>query len=496
MFKALFKAFTGRAGFISSLLALSIIALTAAAILLSLPRIEQKLEDSAQTMLSDTLTDTDVLEGFRVEGRQLLLEGEFEDAASLSAQLKEIKGVRSVLINGLKPEPMAVESRLDVAPDLASDASGQQSEPASAQTGEESEATGVVDAGNDSSDAGLKVDDSVVGTAIDENAIKEAVSVEPVSVNDQLMASGEPLAQPAPDSEVNVSDTDQFFDQSSLVLRYDGKQLSLSGHLADEQMAQLIAERVAHAAPVGSALDINLDGNGKGSPLNWMREFLDTVSDLPDNAQGFIEGSDVLGVQIIPDLEQTLAVQPVVQAAVPEAGSELQGIAEPTEGNMADVVESAPDEPVLDESDQPESVSDSSMNMPVQQNHAPESVEPEAEQAPLVEPAKFITELNARISGQSLFAPGEYVIGEALAAELDGLAEMMRQHPDLLLKIVGNLDFSVGPRDARFVGIDRAREIRSYLATQQIEPYRVFAIPLPRDSAFDRRIQVVFYISE
>ncbi len=492
MFKALFKAFTGRAGFIPSLLALSIIALTAAAILLSLPRIEQQLEDSAQTMLSDTLTDNDVLEGFRVEGRQLLLEGEFEDAASLSAHLKEIKGVRSVLINGLKPEPMAVESRLDAAPDSASDASGQQSEPASAQTGEESEATGVVDAGNDSSDAGLKVDDSVVGTAIDENASKEAVSVEQVSVNDQLMASGEPLAQPAPDNEVNVSDADQFFDQSSLVLRYDGKQLSLSGHLADEKMAQLIAERVAHAAPVGSELDINLDGNGKGSPLNWMWEFLDTVSGLPDNAQGLIEGSDALGVQIIPDLEQTLAVQPVV----PGAGSEFQGIAEPTEGNMADVVESAPDEPVLDELDQPESVSDSSMNMPAQENYAPESVEPEAEQAPLVEPVKFITELNARISGQSLFAPGEYVVGEALAAELDGLAEMMRQHPDLLLKIVGNLDFSVGPRDARFVGVDRAREIRSYLATQQIEPYRVFAIPLPRDSAFERRIQVIFYISE
>ena len=98
MFKALFKAFTGRAGFIPSLLALSIIALTAAAILLSLPRIEQKLEDSAQTMLSDTLTDTDVLEGFRVEGRQLLLEGEFEDAASLSAQLKEIKGLRLTIV--------------------------------------------------------------------------------------------------------------------------------------------------------------------------------------------------------------------------------------------------------------------------------------------------------------------------------------------------------------------------------------------------------------
>jgi outer membrane protein OmpA-like peptidoglycan-associated protein len=499
MFKALIKAFTGRAGFLSSFLALSIIALTAAALLLSLPRIEQKLEDSAQTILSETLSDKDTLKGLSAEGRQILLEGEFEDAAGLSAKLKEIEGVRSVLVNGLEVKPVGAKPLPVPVTDSTTNVAGQQAEPG--QTGEVPEVAGDVNAANDTGNAGLKLDESAVATDADEKSPEEVALIDQVSENDQLTAVGEPLAQPAPEAEENASDADQLLDQSSLTLRYDGKQLSLSGHLADEQMAQLIAERVAHVIPAGSELETNLDGNGKGSPLNWMREFLATVSDLPDDAQGVIEGSDALGVQIIPDLEQTLAVQPPVPAVVPEdvpeiQDPEIQDVASSPESVSANLEESVTDEPVMDESGQPESPPDSSLNMPLEASQASESVEPEAEQAPLFVPATFITELNARVAGQPLFAPGEFVIGEALAAELDRLAEMMRQHPGLLLKIVGNLDFSVGPRDARFVGIDRAREIRSYLAMQQIEPYRIFATPLPGDSAFDQRIQVVFYISE
>jgi outer membrane protein OmpA-like peptidoglycan-associated protein len=497
MFKALIKAFTGTAGILSSLLALSIIALTAAAILLSLPQIEQKLEDSAQIVLSETLSDNDSLEGFRAEGRQLQLEGKFEDAAGLSAKLNEIEGVRSVLVNGLEwaPEvPQVAESPVDAAPDSTSDTSEPLSAPA--QTAEMPEAAGVVDAENDSGDPGLKVDDRVEGMVSDENEAEQASPLEQISTDDQMVATGEPLAQLAPESEENAFGDDQLFDQSSLTLRYDGEQLSLSGHLADEQMAQLIAERVAYVAPAGSELEINLDGNGKGSPLNWMREFLATVSDLPDDAQGLIEGSDALGVQIIPDLEQTLAVQLTAPAVALEESPNIEDVSAITESSMADVDEAEQEAPVVVDSDQPESVPDSSMNAPAQESQAPEGVEPEAEQASPVVPVEYITELNARIAGQSWFEPGEYVVGEALAVELDGLAEMMQQHPNLLLKIVGNLDFSVGPRDARFVGIDRAREIRDYLATQQVQPYRVFATPLPRDSAFDQRIQLVFYISE
>lgn len=79
---------------------------------------------------------------------------------------------------------------------------------------------------------------------------------------------------------------------------------------------------------------------------------------------------------------------------------------------------------------------------------------------------------------------------------IDHLAEMMQQHPYLLLRVVGNLDFSVAPREAEYVGIDRAREIRDYLTAQGIERFRVFATPLPRDRAFDKHVQLVFYISE
>ena len=61
MFSALIKAFTGRAGFLASLLALLVITLIAAAVLLNLPRIEQNLVDSSQSVLEESLSDSDTL---------------------------------------------------------------------------------------------------------------------------------------------------------------------------------------------------------------------------------------------------------------------------------------------------------------------------------------------------------------------------------------------------------------------------------------------------
>ena len=120
MFSALVKAFTGRAGLLSSLLALSIIALISAAVLLGLPRIEQNLGNSAQLVLSENLADGDSLASLGVDGRELLLEGEFEDAPGLSTRLNEIEGVRSVLINGeiLAPVIVAFHSPEAVVPDV------------------------------------------------------------------------------------------------------------------------------------------------------------------------------------------------------------------------------------------------------------------------------------------------------------------------------------------------------------------------------------------
>ena len=97
---------------------------------------------------------------------------------------------------------------------------------------------------------------------------------------------------------------------------------------------------------------------------------------------------------------------------------------------------------------------------------------------------------------QAIFNSGDIEISQEFAAELDQLVQMMHNNRQLFLRIVGNLDFSVGPRDAEYVGVDRAREVRDYIRAQGVERFRVFSAPLPRDYAFDKQVQVVFYISE
>jgi outer membrane protein OmpA-like peptidoglycan-associated protein len=509
MFSALVKAFTGRAGFLSSLLALSIIALISAAVLLGLPRIEQNLENSAQIVLSENLADGDSLVSLGVDGRQLLLEGEFEDAAGLSAKLNTIEGVRSVLINGeaLAAVIVALDGPVDVVVVSAPESAEQ-----SAVTTQKAEISNdtvadsaviitndiAIDAGNSTANT-----DST-GEALEASGVTAAE--ESISAEDEtLVATGEPLAQLA--SEASTGDQkvadEQGLDESSLSLRYDGIRLSLSGHLADEQMAQLIAERVAYVIPPYSELEINLDGDGKGSPLNWMKEFLAAVSGLPDDAQGLIEGSDKLGVQIIPDIEQTLTAPAPEPVPAPDSESQDTDSTDSRSASLDEeaLSEAAPAVVVLQSELGDESLDAkmpvSSVAEQVPDVMAPVVAGPDVQNVPtVIQPGKYIIELNSRIAGQQLFASGEYKIGEPLAAELDQLAEMMQQHPYLLLRVVGNLDFSVAPREAEYVGIDRAREIRGYLTAQGIERFRVFVTPLPRDRAFDKHVQLVFYISE
>jgi len=488
MFSALIKAFTGRAGFLSSLLALSIIALTAAAVLLSLPRIEQRLENSGQAVLSEFLGDNDSLLSIRADGRELLLEGRFEDAAALSAKLSEIEGLRSVRINGMVTNSaMSDESDAPVVEAAVDPVEGVAVEDAPPVTVVSETAPDVSDAQDDEVDA-----DKVTEAVATVEAIEEAPAVLAENVAEDegdLTASGEPLSQRVSESEDdNDSTTDEgLFDQSSLSLRYDGTQLSLSGHLADEQMAKLIAQYVADAVPADSELEIKLDGKGKGSPLNWMHEFLATVAGLPGDAQGRIEGSDKTGVQIIPDVEQALvASEPVQVEEATEVAAEVTAALDvTTKGD----VEIAVDEQMLSEQTADEAVPQIEVVVDVEESAG------EAVSASL-SPEDFITGLNLRMAEQAYFAPGDYTISEALQAELGGLIEVMQQNPDLLLRIVGNLDFSVSRREAEYVGIDRAREIRDYLAAQKIEPFRIFATPLPMDRAYDKRVQLVFYISE
>jgi outer membrane protein OmpA-like peptidoglycan-associated protein len=499
MFSALNKAFTGRAGFLASLLAFILIGLTAVAVLSKLPRIEQNLVDSSQSVLNQYLADNDTLVSLRAEGRNLILDGEFSDAPGLAAKLEDIEGVRSVIINGSTPAPQA--SSQEPAEVVAVQVD---SEPVANSAGQDTNAP-------DSNSGETQV---------------EAESMEAMgSGSEELVATGEPLVQAVPESlksDVAASadsDVAEKMDQSSLSLRYDGTRLSLSGHLADEQMAQLIAEEVSNAIPGNSEMEINVDGQGAASPLNWMNEFLETVAGLPDDAQGLIEGSDKQGVQVIADAEQTLLrrAQPQAmnteQADGPVPGSQENDSVTEEEGSQLEVsalqaqTESAE---IVPEAEQPDSVQvagasadlaiDSSVSMEnvieVPVSGPVENTPADMEKVVPVHPGKYIVDLNNRIAGQAVFEAGKYFISDALAAELDDLAEMMLKNPNLLLRVVGNIDFSVDPRIAEYVGIDRAREIRNYLHAQRVERFRVFATPLPRDYAFDKQVQVVFYISE
>jgi outer membrane protein OmpA-like peptidoglycan-associated protein len=504
MFSALIKAFTGRAGFLASLLAFILIGLTAVAVLSKLPRIEQNLVDSSQSVLNQYLADNDTLVSLRAEGRNLILDGEFSDAPGLAAKLEDIEGVRSVIINGSTPAPQA--SSQEPAEVVAVQVD---SEPVADSAGQD---TNAPDSNSSASDSG-------------ETQV-EAESMEAMgSGSEELVATGEPLVQAVPEplkSDVAASadsDVAEKMDQSSLSLRYDGTRLSLSGHLADEQMAQLIAEEVSNAIPGNSEMEINVDGQGAASPLNWMNEFLETVAGLPDDAQGLIEGSDKQGVQVIADAEQTLLRRAQPQAMNTEQadglvpGSRENDSVTEEEGSQLEVsalqaqTESAE---IVPEAEQPDSVQvagasadlaiDSSVSMEnvieVPVSGPVENTPADMEKVVPVHPGKYIVDLNNRIAGQAVFEAGKYFISDALAAELDDLAEMMLKNPNLLLRVVGNIDFSVDPRIAEYVGIDRAREIRNYLHAQRVERFRVFATPLPRDYAFDKQVQVVFYISE
>lgn len=508
MFSALIKAFTGRAGFLASLLALLLIAVASAAVLLSLPRIELKLEDSAQAVLGKALADSDSLVSVSAQGRNLELEGEFEDAAGLTAALESIDGVRSVVINsGMRTRQVSAELP---SPEVVVTA-----DPVSKVAEQQESAEVVMDAGNTDADV-------IESEATDETPQVAEQALLSEGEPEDVPTSGEPLAQLATDPDQNglTPSSNDGYDQSSLSLRYDGTQLSLSGHLADEQMAQLIAERVGNLIPAHSQLEIDVDGKGKGSPLNWMEDFLKVISGLPDDAQGLIEGSDSQGVKIIPDVEQTLTRRAQFRSKAPELDDKpvVDATVDIDTQSSGDISESESEsglevelEVVVSDAE----LSDSGLaNDVITEGQAEagavnedsalvlEAVPEEVAGTSVVEPTMaiqpqaFITDLNARIAAQASFKSGEFSISKKLAIELNRLAQMMQQHPDLLLRVVGNIDFSVERRIAEYVGIDRAREIRRYLYAQGVEPFRVFAMPLPRDRAFDKRVQVVFYISE
>lgn len=523
MFGALSRAFTGRAGFLASLLALALIALIAAAVLLKLPQIEQNLQIESEQVVSENMAATDTLRRLSVEGRDLVLEGEFEAPAALAARLSEIEGLHQVMINGelIKPEREANQAEEAEQSLVKSDT--QQAppadEPASDTGAVQEEAAIEISETADVADQAEELEQDQAPQAVVDmvDAENTAATASPIAVVEPRHAE----EQPAATEEVDVADdslaqqasniarstqqdagqamqgateespgtAEEMADQSNLSLRYDGTRLRLTGHLGDDQMAKLIVERVRAVLPRGSELEAEVDGKGAYSRLNWMREFLEVVADLPDDAQGVINGSDQAGVQIVPDPEQTLRkTVPEHQQAPVEAENELP---EAQAGAIEPQPEALPERSEL-------------VGEPVQAMAEPEAeqVTATAEQAnqgepgTAVDPKSYIVALNRRLASRPVFAAGQFEVTDALRAELDQLAELMQAHPNLLLKVVGNIDFSGDRRVADYVGFRRALEIRDYLYARKIEPYRVYVSRLPGRRAFDKHVQVVFYISE
>ncbi len=495
MLSALFKAFTGRAGGLGSLLVLLIVALIAYTVVDRLPKVEQNVLAMSQDYLDSNMVDADTLMSLQAEGRDIRLGGEFQNPAALKAGLESLEGVRRVFLIGSSQshaDALEVESK-PAKPEMVAAVVDVQEV--------QEETTNVAD------------EESVPQTAevveaVTELLLKQGAEVASGASGADAQAPLEVLeaVTPAtPDSDKEIASEQTHFEESLLELRYDGTQVKLSGHVGDDKMAELLVEAVRQALPSYSILSSDVDGNGKASPLNWMRRFLRIVAGLPEDAQGLIRGSDSKGVSIVPDEQQTLnAVKEQAQESVNESRE-----ASPARVVVAE--SSAPDQvaPVQEVSEQeaPNEAGPVDSQERVQENQAaadngeltassPPASEDDAVSQAASDPSEFIVALNKRLSDTAFFRDGEADISAALAQELDQLVQLMQRHPSLYLRIVGNVDSNAGAQFEEFVGIDRARQVQKYLRSQQLDGFRVVTAPLPRGYAFDKRVQLVFYISE
>lgn len=506
MLSALFKAFTGRAGGLGSLLALLIIALIAYTVVDRLPGVEQNVLTISQDYLDSNMAAGDTLMSLQADGRDVHLGGEFQDPAALKVGLESIEGVRRVFLIG--------SSLLQA--DAPTDASYVESKPATVDTSVETQ------------EGTTNVADKVVAPQVGEvvEAVTELLLKDEVAAGLSKVVGTEATeaASPADSASAGVEEQTAFdsdkesaseqirFEESSLELRYDGTQVKLSGHVGDDKMAELLVEAVSQALPSYSVLTSDVDGKGKSSPLNWMRQFLRIVSGLPEDAQGLISGSDRKGVRITPDEQQTLSIGGELAGGNVNESREISparvdAVSEPVAPEQLTPEQAVLEPATLDPVAGPgETTSDDSQAKVVEDQTGqaggeltagnPSGSEAVAVPQLKIDPGDFIVSLNNRLSETAFFQAGEVDVSEALAQELDQLAQLMRQYPSLYLRIVGNIDSSVGAQFEELVGLDRARQVSRYLRKQQLDGSRIITAPLPRGYAFDKRVQLVFYISE
>ncbi len=466
MLSALFKAFTGRSGWLGSILALAILAVIAYAAVTGLPGVQQRVLTLSQAYLEDNMAAGDTLMSLQVNGRDVHLGGDIQDPDALKSGLESLSAVRRVVLIGTIPADAG--NSADPVPEEA---------PVQTQVLPTSPEVADANAPGNSAEATAHVVDAVSKLVLQEESAVSSAEDIPQAPAETIQEST-PTDDEAEQVSQNIVDS-TVSSESSLTLRYDGIRLKLSGHVGDEQMAALLAEAVRRAMPDGHQLESSVLGDGQPSALNWMNAFLQRVSSLPQDAQGVITGSDSQGVEIVPDAEQSLRVQ------ADDVNAERA--AEPA---RLDAVQAQASESVEVSQEQPT----------VQPQQAQTATVPPAaadsKDPSIIDPSQFIMGLNQRLSARPYFKPGAVWLEEPLKAELVELAAMLQKNPALLLRITGNIDASVGPEYEDRVGMDRAMEVKAFLGEQQVDQSRVFVVPLPRGYAFEKRVQLVFYISE
>ncbi|MEE9447924.1 MAG: OmpA family protein [Arenicellales bacterium] len=548
MFSALFKAFTGRAGLLAGVLSLLIAVVIFMAVKMGMPRIEQKVASLGQAHLSQKMTEGDMLSAFEAKGRDLYIDAGIQNFDAIQADLADVSGVRNVLPVNTN-QAVASEANDDVSPEVAVVDAQTSAAQAVANPSVDDAADSVANAPADEApiteaeqpqaepalvaESNATYDESSLSLRYDGTQLALTGHLSDAQLVALVTEDVQNLVPEGSQLTVNV-DAQGALSNLNWIDRFlevvQGLPNDAQGIIqgSDTFWVQVFPDAEQTLVEASQNASVQVAQSTTGENTNIFANVgvsNDDANDVMGNVSGDVAGSDNsnpfanVGVNM---QSQTLGQAIESNASIENAaGGDIFANADASaqsdqggdaSGNVfANVDVNAQSEQSAQGSDgQPVDNTLSNVFAGVDVNvQSNQPAEPKANSAnsemfisgapsdnTQLDAEAYILHLNKQMAVQHMFESGEYRVSNTLANELNTLANVMRNNPNLLLRIVGNLDFSVDQRNAEYVGMDRARSIRNYLREQGVEPFRLFAAPLPRDSAFAKRVQVVFYISQ
>ncbi len=302
-----------------------------------------------------------------------------------------------------------------------------------------------------------------------------AAAAAAAAVNDSAITDNEDIPENSVEPTASTG-------PSHLVAHYHNGTIRVEGALQDIKLIKAISNTLQRFGPI----DIDIKPGSNPSNLDWGGNFLEAVAGVPDDATGKIIGSDLEGVQIIPLAEPEVAEPKIVEAT--PATTPTDRIEPTQEQSSAEKVSTETSEQTAEETTE----------IAPEPDQAPETTKTEAPVDQPNGPSLFehITRFNSDLAQQSWFEAGESYIAESLSQQLDQLLAIMKDNPQALLRIVGNLDFSRPGAEGAQVGYYRGRAVQEYLVAKGIDQNRVSNQPLRPGYAYDEPTEIVFYISE